>query len=197
MSSTRKMLTIQETRQSHLPCRDQRDNEFALDRSAAEHLRRSKRRGGFSTVEVWGGRNCPTKSDRMVFLRYLAVGGLNTAFGYLCYAVFVLAGAPIWLAVSSSTVLAIVFNFFSYGGLVFGDTSHRLLPRFLVFYALLGGLNFLLLRALIWGGLGPLWAQALLLPVLAGVGFVGMRRFVFDRGASASLRHLKAGRDKT
>ena len=99
-------------------------------------------------------------AHRMVSLRYLAVGSLDTAFGYLCYAAFVLAGAPIWLAVSSSTVLAILFNFFSYGGLVFGDTSHRLLPRFLVFYAFLGGPNFLLLRALIWAGLGRLGAGA-------------------------------------
>jgi putative flippase GtrA len=129
----------------------------------------------------------------MKFLRYVAVGGLNTAFGYFGYAVFVLAGAPIWLAVSSSTVLAVLFNFFSYGSLVFGDTSRRLLPRFIVFYACLGSLNFLLLRALIWGGLGPLWAQALLLPVLAGVGFVGMRRFVFHKGAPGSFRDVKAG----
>jgi len=129
----------------------------------------------------------------MIFLRYVAVGGLNTAFGYFGYAAFVLAGAPIWLAVGGSTVLAILFNFFSYGGLVFGDTSRRLLPRFVVFYAFLGSLNFLLLRALIWGGLGPLWAQALLLPVLAGVGFVGMRRFVFPGGPPGALRHLKAG----
>jgi len=164
---------------------------------SAKRSPRSERRGGFSDVEQWGGRGCPTKSDRMTFLRYLAVGGLNTAFGYFCYAAFVLAGAPIWLAVGSSTVLAILFNFFSYGGLVFGDTSHRLLPRFLVFYAFLGGLNFLLLRALIWAGLGPLWAQALLLPVLAGVGFVGMRRFVFGRGPTGSLRHLKAGSGET
>jgi putative flippase GtrA len=164
--------------------------------SSAKRSREAKG-GGFSDVEQWGGRGCPTKSGRMTFLRYLAVGGLNTAFGYLCYAAFVLAGAPIWLAVSSSTVLAILFNFFSYGGLVFGDTSHRLLPRFLVFYAVLGGLNFLLLRALIWAGLGPLWAQALLLPVLAGVGFVGMRRFVFGRGPTGSLRHLKAGSGET
>jgi putative flippase GtrA len=129
----------------------------------------------------------------MTFLRYLAVGGLNTAFGYFGYAAFVLAGAPIWLAVSSSTVLAILFNFFSYGGLVFGNTSCRLLPRFLAFYTCLGALNFLLLRALMLGGLGPLWAQALLLPVLAGVGFLGMRRFVFHRGPPRSLGHLQAG----
>jgi putative flippase GtrA len=113
------------------------------------------------------------------FLRYLAVGGLNTAFGYFSYAAFVLAGAPLWLAVSGSTLLAFLFNFFSYGGLVFRNTSYRLFPRFLAFYACLGGLNFLMLRALTWGGLGSLWAQALLVPVLAVGGFAGMRLFVF------------------
>jgi hypothetical protein len=50
-----------------------------------------------------------------------------------------------------------------------------------------------LLSILGWGGLGPLWAQALLLPVLAGVGFVGMRRFVFHGGSPGMLAHLKAG----
>jgi len=117
--------------------------------------------------------------DWLTFLRYLAVGGLNTAFGYASYAAFVLLGAPLWLAVSGSTLLAFFFNFVSYGGLVFGSTSYRLLPRFLAFYACVGGLNFLQLRALTWSGMGPLLAQALLLPVLASVGFVGMRRFVF------------------
>ncbi len=126
------------------------------------------------------------KSDGLIFLRYLAVGGLNTAFGYASYAAFVVAGAPLWLALAGSTSLAFFFNFITYGGLVFGRASYRLLPRFLSFYAGLGGLNFLLLRGLTWSSLGPLSAQALLLPVLAGVGFLGMRRFVF-RGGSANI----------
>ena len=88
---------------------------------------------------------------------------------------------PFGLAVAGSTILAFLFNFFSYGGLVFGNTSYRLFPRFLAFYTSLGGLNFLLLRSLTWGGLGPLSAQALLLPVLAVGGFAGMRIFVFRR----------------
>jgi putative flippase GtrA len=117
----------------------------------------------------------------MTFLRYLAVGGLNTAFGYITYAAFVLAGTPLWLAVAGSTILAFLFNFFSYGALVFGDTSYRSFPRFFALYTSLGGLNFLLLRSLTWGGLGPLSAQALLLPVLAVGGFAGMRIFVFRR----------------
>jgi len=128
------------------------------------------------------------KGDWLLVVRFLAVGGLNTAFGYGCYAAFVLAGAPLWLAVSGSTTLAFLFNFLSYGGLVFGSTSHRLFPRFLVFYAGLGGLNFVLLRGLGWLGLGPLWAQAVLLPLLAGVGFVGMRGFVFHGQARGVAR---------
>ncbi|WNJ90032.1 GtrA family protein [Bosea sp. 685] len=112
-------------------------------------------------------------------LRFLAVGGLNTAFGYVSYAVLVLAGTPLWLAVAGATGLAFLFNFFSYGGLVFGSTSRRLLPRFLVFYVALGSLNFVLLRLLGWIGLGPLIAQAVLLPVLATCGYLGLRGFVF------------------
>jgi putative flippase GtrA len=133
------------------------------------------------------------RSEWVTFLRFLGGGGLNTAFGYFSYVAFVLAGAPVGLAVTGATTLAFFFNFASYGGLVFGNPSYRLLPRFVVFYACLGGLNFLLLRALAYGDLGPLWAQTLLLPVLAGVGFVGMRRFVFHRGPPVLLGHLKAG----
>ncbi len=112
-------------------------------------------------------------------MRFLAVGLLNTGFGYSCYAAFVLADAQLWLAISGSTVLGILFNFLTYGGLVFGTTAQRLLPRFLLFYSGLGTLNFMLLRLLIWLGPGPLLAQAILLPLLAAIGYFGMRTFVF------------------
>jgi putative flippase GtrA len=126
------------------------------------------------------------KGDWLLFLRFLAVGGLNTAFGYACYACFVLLGAPLWLAVAGSTLLGLSFNFFSYGGLVFGRTSYLLLPRFLIFYLGITFFNFVLLRVLTQLGIGPLLAQALLLPVLAAGGFIVMRRFVYKghkRGA--------------
>jgi len=113
------------------------------------------------------------------FIRFIVTGGLNTGFGYASYAALVLTGLPLWLAVTGSTSLAILFNFYSYGGLVFGNTSVRVLPRFLAFYAALGLVNYGLLHALTRIGLGPLLAQALLLPVLAILGFGGMRYFVF------------------
>jgi putative flippase GtrA len=113
------------------------------------------------------------------FLRFLAVGLLNTGFGYVSYAALVLAGLRLSLAVATATALAFLFNFLSYGGLVFGSTSLRLLPRFLVFYIALGLLNFCLLRSLGSIGVGPLPGQAVLLPVLAAVGYIGMQRVVF------------------
>jgi putative flippase GtrA len=115
----------------------------------------------------------------LLFLRFLAVGGLNTAFGYACYAGIVLLGAPAWVAVIGATVVAIFFNFISYGGLVFGRTSPVLLPRFFLFYLGLTLLNVALLEVLTRLGVGPLWAQAMLLPFLAATAFLGMRRFVF------------------
>ena len=116
-------------------------------------------------------------------LRFVLTGLLNTGFGYASYAALVLTGMPLWLAVTGSTLLAIVFNFFSYGGLVFGNTSAGVMPRFLVFYAALGLANFALLRLLGTWGIGPLLAQALLLPVLAVLGFFGMRSLVFNAAA--------------
>jgi hypothetical protein len=65
--------------------------------------------------------------------------------------------------------------------LVFGRTSPLLLPRFLLFYLVLTLANVALLEALTALDVGPLWAQAILLPFLAATGFLGMRRFVFGQ----------------
>lgn len=119
------------------------------------------------------------------FLRFVLTGLLNTGFGYASYAALVLTGLPLWLAVAGSTVLAIVFNFYSYGELVFGQTSRRYMPRFLAFYAVLGLANYLLLKALSHYGIGPLIGQALLVPLLAIAGYAGLRHLVFGQRGSA------------
>lgn len=118
------------------------------------------------------------------FLRFVLTGLLNTGFGYASYAALVLTGMPLWLAVAAATGLAILFNFYSYGGLVFGQTGRRYMPRFLAFYAALGLGNYLALEGLTRAGLGPLFSQALLVPLLAVIGYVGMRLLVFRQSGS-------------
>ena len=120
------------------------------------------------------------------FLRFVLTGALNTGFGYASYAALVLTGMPLWLAVGAATLLAILFNFYSYGGLVFRNTSASVMPRFLLFYTALGLTNYGLLHWLGHLGFGPMLAQAFLLPVLALLGYSGMQLFVFRSREGAS-----------
>ena len=118
------------------------------------------------------------------FLRFVLTGALNTGFGYASYATLVLTGMPLWLAVTGSTMLAIVFNFYSYGGLVFRQTSRNYMPRFLAFYVVLGLMNYLSLKGMSHFGIGPLVAQAILVPLLAIAGYAGLRHLVFNQRGS-------------
>lgn len=113
------------------------------------------------------------------FALFLAIGGLNTLVGYLLFSALVFAGWGQSAAVAGATVLGILFNFQSIGRLVFRDGRLKLLPRFLGVYALHFLSNTGLLALLTRNGVAPLLAEALILPVLAVVSFLLMRRFVF------------------
>ncbi len=115
------------------------------------------------------------------FVRFLLVGAVNTAFGYTIYGGALLLGCPVAIAVGLSTLLGIIFNFHSYGGLVFGQASWRRLGRFTAVYGVIFMINLGGLTLLAAAGIGPLAGQALLLPVLALASFVGLRRFVYQR----------------
>jgi putative flippase GtrA len=52
------------------------------------------------------------------FVRFLAVGVLNTAFGYALFALLVWAG--VWYPAAASTIGGMIFNFNTTGRLVFG-----------------------------------------------------------------------------
>lgn len=127
--------------------------------------------------------------------RFLGTGVLNTAFGYAVYALLVVGGAPLWLAVGGATVLGVLFNFFSYGKLVFGPAQLGRLPAFIAVYAVLYALNVALAYLLTAWGMGALVAQALLLPFLAGLAFLLMRLVVFGSPSRRDDRGGHSGSD--
>ncbi len=112
------------------------------------------------------------------FLGFLLAGGINTLFGYGVYSGLVLLGVPPHVALATSSVTGVLFNFLT-TGTVFHSRSLRLLPRFLAVYAVTLVLNVLLLDLLMRAGLGPLLAQACALPIVTPLTFLAMRRFVF------------------
>jgi len=75
------------------------------------------------------------------FVRFLFVGGMNTIFGYSVFAFFIWIGLHYTLATLLSTVLGVLFNYKSYGILVFRNRSNRLLWRYILVYVMLYILN--------------------------------------------------------
>lgn len=113
------------------------------------------------------------------WLRFILVGVLNTAVGYLLFAIFILAGAPKLWAVIGATAIGALFNFRSIGHLVFARSELHLLPRFLGVYAGQCAVNALALELLARVGFTPLVGQAILVPFLAAGVYFAMQAFVF------------------
>ncbi len=79
---------------------------------------------------------------------FLFVGGINTAFSYLCYVLFIYLGLYYVLAVALSTSLGVLFNFLTTGRIVFKNMKHSLIFKFIGVYGFLYGINILLLKLL-------------------------------------------------
>ena len=111
------------------------------------------------------------------FIGFLIAGGINTLFGYGVFGGLVLLGVLPHVALIVSTVAGVLFNFLT-ASAVFKSREIRRLPRFLAVYAVMLGFNMALLDFVMRAGLGPLLAQAAILPFFT-LTFLAMRRFVF------------------
>lgn len=111
------------------------------------------------------------------FIRFLAVGVINTLFGQSVYAALILAGLHPQLSLLLAAISGILFNFQSIGRLVFRDKG-RLLP-FVVCYGVAYAINALALGLLIHISLSPIVAQLLLVLPVALLTFGLSRRYVF------------------
>lgn len=113
------------------------------------------------------------------FLRFLGVGLLNTAFGYGCYALLLLAGAHYAVALLIATVLGVLFNFKTTGSLVFRSSDNRLLGRFMAAYGGLYLLNVAGVHALESLDANAFAAGAIMLPVMALIAYPVNKFLVF------------------
>jgi putative flippase GtrA len=136
------------------------------------------------TGEVPGegtGQGAIRRLLRSRFVRFLLVGGLNTAFGYTVFAICILIGIPYPLAALVSTVLGVLFNFKSYGALVFASHDNRLIFRFIAVYGVCYVVG---LVPLAWAkahGVPILWMAAICVLPMAALAFTLQRVLVFHR----------------
>jgi len=123
-------------------------------------------------------------------MRFLISGSVNTLFGFTVYSIFILAGAAMWFALISGTVIGALFNFLTIGGYVFRDLSLGRVPRFLLCYALVYGINLQALEWLSTAITDKILSQAILVLPIATLSYLLMARFVFVTGNGAASKEL-------
>ena len=85
------------------------------------------------------------------FVRFIIIGALNTLFSYALYSFLLFVGMDYRLAKIISTILGIIFNFFTTGRIVFENKDNALIFRFILVYAFTMTLDVLFLKRLVAG----------------------------------------------
>ena len=115
------------------------------------------------------------------FIRFVLVAGLNTAFGYGVFSLLIFLGLSDPLAVLGSTVLGVLFNFKTYGILVFKNKNNKLIFRFLAVYCVVYICNVAGVELLKILGLSSYMAGAVMAIPVGLLGFVLNKTFVFSK----------------
>lgn len=119
---------------------------------------------------------------RVQFVKFLFVGGLNTLFGYGVFAFFIWLGFNDVLAPLFATIINVLFNFITYGNIVFKNNNWRLIFRFFAVYSIVYVSNVVGLISFAKCGLENRYISGfiLLLP-LALLSFILNKKYVFER----------------
>jgi len=117
------------------------------------------------------------------FARFLAVGVLNTAFGYGVYYLLLRASGHAIFALTLGTIIGVLFNFLSTGGIVFRSRDPRLVWRFVLVYVVVYLYNAIGLATLESRGVDPAIGGLVLIPGAVAISWLLNSRFVFGRAA--------------
>lgn len=111
--------------------------------------------------------------------RFIAVGVVNTLFGYGIYALLIFLGLDYMYAVLFATVAGVLFNFKTIGHYVFESTDRSLLLKFFMVYGIVYGINVGLIRLFSLWNIDYYTAGFLAIVPCAAVSFILNKRFVF------------------
>jgi len=111
--------------------------------------------------------------------RYIIVGGVNTLFGYSVFTLLLFIGFHYSLSVLVATILGILFNFQTYGKLVFDRHSNNLIVKFVLVYVLIYLVNVLLMALMVFFEINLYTAGIVILPFTAYLGYVLNKRLVW------------------
>jgi putative flippase GtrA len=112
-------------------------------------------------------------------VRFIAIGVVNTIFGYTLFTCFYLVSGDHRLSIIGATLVGVIFNFFTTGRIVFKNSENWLVFRFVAGYSISLGANLILLEVLVRLGVGALVAQLVCLPPVVLLTYFVNARLVF------------------
>lgn len=112
-------------------------------------------------------------------IRFIAVGVINTLFGYSIYALLIYLGLNYMVAVLFATVVGVLFNFKTIGRYVFKSSDNNLLIKFILVYTVVYGVNIGLIRLFTVWNIDYYAAGFLAVVPCAAISFILNKRFVF------------------
>ena len=116
-------------------------------------------------------------------IRFFIVSGLNTAFGYGLFALFIYFGIIYPLALLLSTIAGILFNFKTIGVIVFKNRNNTLIFKFFCVYGITYLCNLIGLAIFKYFGISVYWGGAILLIPVGMLAFILNKIFVFGERA--------------
>lgn len=116
-------------------------------------------------------------------IKFLSAGILNTVFGYFVYALLLFIKTPYFIALFVATAAGVVFNYFSFGRMVFhGVSSWFVFGKFVVAYALIYGVNAVLLGVLMRDfQINPYIGQVMCIPMSVMLSWLLMNYWVYKK----------------
>ncbi|MBR0078741.1 MAG: GtrA family protein [Bacteroidales bacterium] len=114
------------------------------------------------------------------FIRFVFVACLNTAFGYGLFAFFIWIGLHYTLATLLGTIIGVLFNFKTYGLIVFKNKNNKLIFRFIVVYVLLYICNIGGIALLKYFGCSSYLAGLIVAAPVGLLGYLLNKKFVYD-----------------
>lgn len=119
-------------------------------------------------------------TDHRIF-KFLSVGLLNTFFGYAVYAILIFANVPYLTALFLATCAGVIFNYFSFGRIVFnGQGGKFAFGKFVFAYVLIYLANAALLEILTKKFLlNPYVGQVICIPLSVILSWLLMNKWVY------------------
>lgn len=119
-------------------------------------------------------------NENQTFIKFIFIGIINTIFGYGIYLLFLLIGFNFVIAALLSTILGIIFNFFTTGRFVFKSTNNYLILKFVIVYIFIYLFTISGLSILYLYGISYEIGGALMLAPNALLSFFLNKRLVFN-----------------